>query len=68
MTDVGFGVTADMQAKDHSDDADTYKMIFGYRSDGNIIPEWLGMFPTLDKCSYVLYYIIAVSHKNEGRL
>ena len=43
-TDLSFGLDQDRQAKLHTDFADTYFYVFGFRGEntGDLLPEWMG--------------------------
>lgn len=57
ITDVGFGYPTDSQIKMHSDHADSYYWVFGFRGDNHsaLLPEWMGVPHMLD-LPYVFGY------------
>lgn len=52
MTDVSFGMTADLQVKHHTEFAPTYFYVYNYVSDNvTIVPEFMG---ELNDCNSLL--------------
>ena len=66
-TDIGFGFPTDTQMKMHTEFADTYYYIFGFRGSNhsNLLPEWMGQYLLYTVMTTCLMFVV-ICHSRGG--